>query len=356
MLKQLGLHFHRVCCGQVDLVNSDNDRNISRFCVADSFNCLRHNTVFCGHNNNNDVRDVCTARTHLSKGCVTGGVEERDFLTGVHIDLIRANMLRNASGLAGNDIRFAHSVEQGCFTMVNVTHNRHNRRARLEVFFIVLITFQTNFNIGVCYTFDLVTEFLDHQFGSVGVNRLSDCRHNAKPHKLFDNLTGWFGHTVSQFANCNSFRDNNFTENFLCRLLRAFSSHTGLFTRTTLRSQRWSAVTFVVTVQRLRNGNTAAAVGIACTRFRLRRCLFHFVAVAFRLFIFTEFTCAACRRRFRGRQRRSILLNFGCLGAFFFFNFLKLFQLFFTRCLFRVFGSGRSFFLLVLDCNAALRK
>ena len=47
-------------------------------------------------------------------------------------------MLRDTTGLTGNDVGLADVVQQGGFTVVNVTHNRDDRMTRYQIFGIVL--------------------------------------------------------------------------------------------------------------------------------------------------------------------------------------------------------------------------
>src|SRR5258707_7035048 len=50
---------------------------------------------------------------------------------------ISADMLGNAAGFTGSDVGFANDIEQGGLAMVNMAHDRNDRRARNQVFGLV---------------------------------------------------------------------------------------------------------------------------------------------------------------------------------------------------------------------------
>ena len=47
-----------------------------------------------------------------------------------HVDLVGADVLRDAAGLAGGDLSLADRVQQARFTVVDVAHHRDDRRSR----------------------------------------------------------------------------------------------------------------------------------------------------------------------------------------------------------------------------------
>src|SRR5260370_30390179 len=78
--------------------------------------------------------DLCSTGTHGGEGFVTRGVHECDFLA-VDFDLVCTDMLSNATGFAGRDLCFADGVEQGCFAMIDVSHDGDDRRDNYQVVF-----------------------------------------------------------------------------------------------------------------------------------------------------------------------------------------------------------------------------
>src|SRR5439155_26210813 len=81
---------------------------------------------------------LCTARSHRGERLVTGRVDEGDDST-VARGLVRADVLRDATGLAGDDVRGADVVKQRGLAVVDVPHHRDDRRARFEERVVVLV-------------------------------------------------------------------------------------------------------------------------------------------------------------------------------------------------------------------------
>ena len=132
MLQQLLAHALGPRLGLVDLVDGDDDRRLRGFGVADRFDRLLHDAVVGGDHQHDDVGDIGAARAHRGKGLVARRVDEGDLSAAAQIDLIGADMLGDAAGLAGCDIGFAQRVEQRGLAVVDMAHDRDHRRARLE--------------------------------------------------------------------------------------------------------------------------------------------------------------------------------------------------------------------------------
>ena len=114
-------------------------------------------------------------------------------------------MLGNSTRLACDDFGIANRIQERCFSVVDMTHDRDDRGARLQITFIIDDFFDHIFDVGIRHALDLVTELLNDQLGSVGVNGLVLCNHHAHLHQRFDNITHPFRHTVRQFGNHNRF-------------------------------------------------------------------------------------------------------------------------------------------------------
>ena len=68
-------------------------------------------------------------------------------------------MLGNAPGLTSDNAGFTQGIQQGRFTVVNVTHNCHNRRARLFIVIGVFFSIDAIFNICIRDAIDLMPQF-----------------------------------------------------------------------------------------------------------------------------------------------------------------------------------------------------
>ena len=124
--------------GLVDLVERDDDRDLGRLRVGDGLEGLGHDAVVGGDDDDRDVGDAGATGTHGGERLVTRGVEEDDALAVV-LDLARADVLGDATPLAGRDLGGAQGVEQAGLAVVDVAHDGHDRGARLQLGGVVLL-------------------------------------------------------------------------------------------------------------------------------------------------------------------------------------------------------------------------
>src|SRR5690606_11027334 len=83
------------------------------------------------------------ACTHTGKSFVTRSIQEYDFaFRSLH--QISTDMLSNTTKLTGGYLGVTHVVEQTRFTMVNVTHDRNDRRTTTQGTFIVRLSVVLN--------------------------------------------------------------------------------------------------------------------------------------------------------------------------------------------------------------------
>ena len=84
---------------------------------------------------------TCAPRDRMAVNASWPGRVDEGDATVAAIDLVRADGLRDATGFARDDVRVPDRVEQRRLAVVDVTHDRDHRRARLEqrfVFFVVV--------------------------------------------------------------------------------------------------------------------------------------------------------------------------------------------------------------------------
>ena len=105
------------------LVTADDDRHLGRLGVADRLDRLRHHAVVGRDHEDRDVGGLRAAGAHGGERLVTRRVDERDRPV-VLDDLVRTDVLRDAAGLAGDDVGLADAVEQRGLAVVDVTHAR----------------------------------------------------------------------------------------------------------------------------------------------------------------------------------------------------------------------------------------
>ena len=148
---------------------------------------LRHDTVVGCDDEHGDVGHLRAAGAHGGERLVARRVEERDEATRV-ICLIRADVLRDPARLGRDDRGLADRVEQRRLAVVDVTHDRDDRRARLERVLGIL----ENLGLGVVVVRVLDRHFAlelggDHHDLIVG-ERLRRRLHRAEVHQQLDDL------------------------------------------------------------------------------------------------------------------------------------------------------------------------
>ena len=136
-LGQLGLDPVGVRVRLVDLVERDDDRHLGRLGVADRLERLGHDAVVGRDDDDRDVGDLRAAGAHRGERLVARRVEEHDAAVAAG-DVARADVLGDAAPLAGRDRGRADGVEEARLAVVDVAHDRHDRRAIDEVGRVVL--------------------------------------------------------------------------------------------------------------------------------------------------------------------------------------------------------------------------
>ena len=196
--QKLGAHALRVGALLVDLVDGDDHRDAGSLGVIDGLDRLRLYTVVGGHHQHDDVGDLGTALAHGGERLVARRVDEGDLVPERRHDLIGADMLGDAAGLLGHDIGRADCVEQRGLAVIDVAHDGYNRRARLEVFGVVLFTDEPFLDVGLGHAPDGVSEFLGNQLGGIGVDHIGDLAHLAVAHQELDDVDAALGHAVGE--------------------------------------------------------------------------------------------------------------------------------------------------------------
>ena len=123
----------------VDLVDGHDDRHLGGLRVAERFHRLRHDAVVRADDENDDVGDVGASGAHGAERGVARRVEKGDLLELFRmlwvgdVDGVRANVLGDAAGLPGGDVRVADDVEQCGFAVIHVAHDRDHWGAGLQI-------------------------------------------------------------------------------------------------------------------------------------------------------------------------------------------------------------------------------
>jgi len=257
VLQQLLLNLARVGVRLVALVHGNNHRNTRRFGVGNRFLGLRHDAVIGRDDENHHIGDVCTACPHLGKGRVTRRIEEGDDLAAGRGNLVRADVLGDATRFTGNHVGFAVVVEDRCLTVVNVTHDRHNRWTRCFLPVVIDWAGEAFENIRCRNAADVVAKLFDHQFSGIGVDGLVHRRHDAHFHQHPDNIARALGHTVGELTHGDGFRHDNVADDLLLCCQRFFGAL--LLPLALTANGRQGAHAIFITLQRVNNGQLGAA-------------------------------------------------------------------------------------------------
>jgi hypothetical protein len=127
VLGELRARAVRVRVGQVALVDRDDDRDLRGLRVVDRLRGLRLHAVVGGDDEDRDVGDLRTAGAHGGERLVTRRVDEGDRPAGT-VHLVRADVLGDATRLGRHDVGGPDGVEQQRLAVVDVTHDRDDRR------------------------------------------------------------------------------------------------------------------------------------------------------------------------------------------------------------------------------------
>ena len=114
-------------------------------------------------------------------------------------------MLGDAAGLAGHDIGAADRVEQRGLAVVDMAHDGHHRRARLQRFGRVHVRFALDVDIGFGDAIDAVAEFLDQQLGGVLVDRLGDRDGRSHLEQRLDEVGAALAHALGELLDGDRF-------------------------------------------------------------------------------------------------------------------------------------------------------
>ena len=184
---ELALHAVDVRVGHVHLVDRDDDRDLGSACVRDRLLRLRHDTVVRRDDEHRDVGHLRAASAHGRERLVARRVEERD-ASSVHLGLVGADVLRDPSGLGLDDRGLADGVEERRLPVVDVTHDRDDRRSGSEILLVVVVRRRLELLLRSVLDRDLAIELRADDLDLLVGERLGRGAHLAEPHEDLDQL------------------------------------------------------------------------------------------------------------------------------------------------------------------------
>jgi len=176
--------------------------------MMDGFLGLRHDAVVGRHHQDDQVGGFGAAGAHGGERLVARRIEEGDHAAR-RLDVVGADVLGDAAGLAVGDARLADVVEQGGLAMVDVAHDSHHGRARLQddVLLVHFLRFgKQGIRIVELGGLGDVSHFLDHDHRGLLVEDLVDGDHRSELHQHLDHFGGLDRHLVCQVGNGNGLR------------------------------------------------------------------------------------------------------------------------------------------------------
>ena len=127
------------------------------------------------------------------------GVEEGYLAAVGKRNVIRSDVLRDASCLTGNHVGVAYVVEERCLTVVYVSHHCYDRSARHEIVLVVLLL-GYGFRNFRTYILCLETELVGNKVDGLGIESLVDRNHDAYTHTCTDYLVYRYVHHARKLA------------------------------------------------------------------------------------------------------------------------------------------------------------
>ena len=169
--------------------------------MADRLECLGHDPIVGGHDDDGDVGDASSAGTHRGERLVARRVEEDHALAAAG-DLARADVLGDPATFRRGHVGRPDGVEETRLAVVDVAHDRHDGRARLEQGRIVLLEQLLLGRLGdraIGLAFDpagagrfglgnLIAELARDERGGITVDKLVDRREDAALDQLTDDV------------------------------------------------------------------------------------------------------------------------------------------------------------------------
>ena len=167
--------------------------------MCDSLLCGGHDSVVGSNDDDCDIGNLSTTGTHGGEGLVTRCVEECYAASVLKLHVVSTDVLGDASCLTGDDVGLAYVVEQRCLTVVNVSHDGHDRSARHEI--VLVVSLFCDGLLHLCTDiFGLEPKLLCHEVDGLGVEALVDRHHDAHAHERSDDLVDVDVHHRSQLA------------------------------------------------------------------------------------------------------------------------------------------------------------
>ena len=185
MFRQSVLHTIRIGAGLVDLVDGHNNRNGRGFGMINRFDRLRHHSIVCCHDQDDNIGDLSATTSHGGEGFMARRVQERH-LFPAYRNRVGADMLRNPAGLAFRHLRLPDGIKQRGLAVIDMAHDRHDRWPSAQAGHLSVCTTESS-NSSPTFSdrhIDLDPVLLRNDHGCINVHGLIECEHLAHIHQL----------------------------------------------------------------------------------------------------------------------------------------------------------------------------
>ncbi|KAF0120397.1 MAG: hypothetical protein FD152_4173, partial [Xanthobacteraceae bacterium] len=198
VLEKVGLDLLGPGVGQVDLVDRHDQRNLGGLGVIDGLDRLRHHGIVGSDHEHDDVRHLGAAGAHGSERGVARRVDEGHEPAKRGLDLIGADVLRDAAGLARDHVGLAQGIEQRGLAVVDVAHDGDDRSTGLQHLLRIGRIEQAFLDVGFGDTANRMAEFLSDELGGIGIDHIRDLVHRALLHQHADDVARMHGAALDQ--------------------------------------------------------------------------------------------------------------------------------------------------------------
>ena len=219
VLQQLAAHALWLGVGLVDLVDRHDQRHASRLRMADRLDGLGHDAVVSRHHEHDDIRHLGAAGAHGGEGGVAGGVDEGHGNAAGGGDLIGADMLGDAAGLAGHHIGVTDRVEQRCLAVIDMAHDGDDGGTGNQMLVGVGLVEKTLFNVRFRYALDRMAHLLGDELRRIGVDHVGDLAHLALAHEQLDHVHGALRHAVGELLDGDGLGQDDLAQQLFFLLL-----------------------------------------------------------------------------------------------------------------------------------------
>src|SRR5712692_2925864 len=167
--------------------------------MINRFDRLRHHSIVCCHDQDNDIGDFGATTSHGGKGFVARRVQERH-LFSAYRNRVGADMLRNPTGLAFRHLRLPDGIKQRGLAVIDMAHDRHDRWPRLKLDLLLRLHdgIQQLFSGLLRRHIDLDPVLLRNDHGCINVHGLIEREHLAHIHQLAHDVGRALSHQLGK--------------------------------------------------------------------------------------------------------------------------------------------------------------